>query len=44
MKHVRIVSLGKADVKQSDAFADLFFQIWLTVLSFIITGAFSQKR
>ncbi len=44
MKHLRTVSLGKAEVKQSDPFVDIFLQIWLTVMSFIISGAFTQKR
>jgi len=44
MKHCKTISLAKADTKQFDDPAGaIFFQIWLTVVSFILTGAFGEK-
>jgi len=40
MKHLRPLTVAKA----SDPFAAIFFQIWLTVFSSILAGAFGTKR
>ncbi len=39
MKHVKRISTAKA----SDAFGEIFFQIWWSVFSWILTGALGSK-
>jgi len=44
MKHCKSISLAKADTKQFDDPAGaIFFQVWLAVISFIISGALGEK-
>jgi hypothetical protein len=44
MKHMRTISVKPADSKQIDDPAGIiFFQVWLTVMTFILTGAFGDK-
>ncbi len=40
MKHVKPVTVAKA----SDPFGAIFFQIWLSVFTWLITGAFSEGK
>jgi cytochrome b len=46
MKHIKSVSMGKAAVSEKgfDPAGAAFFQIWLAVFTWIITGAFSSKN
>lgn len=39
MKHVKTITVAKA----SDAAGAIFFQIWLSVFTAILTGAFGSK-
>ncbi len=44
MKHIRLMSVKPADNKQfDDPIASIFFQVWLSVFTFIITGALGEK-
>lgn len=44
MKHIRTVSVKTADNKQfDDPAAAIFFQVWLAVFTFIVTGALGEK-
>ncbi len=44
MKHMRSISVKPADAKQfDDPAAAIFFQVWLGVMTFIITGALGEK-
>jgi hypothetical protein len=46
MKHTKQVTLAKAMTageKDSDAAGALFFQVWLTVFMWILTGAFGKQ-
>jgi hypothetical protein len=44
MKHLRTICVKPADSKQfDDPAASIFFQVWLSVMTFIITGALGEK-
>lgn len=40
MKHIKTVTVAPA----SDAAGQIFFQIWLSVFTWILTGAFGSKN
>jgi len=46
MRHVRKISLAKASVgeKDMDPAGMVFIQIWASVMSMILVGAFGGKR
>ncbi|HOZ45197.1 MAG TPA: hypothetical protein PLO37_03680 [Candidatus Hydrogenedentes bacterium] len=45
MAHVRTISLAKAQAfeKDDDVAGALFLQLWMTVMMFILTGAFGKS-
>lgn len=44
MKHTRSITVQRAETKQfDDPLAVIFFQVWLSVFTFIITGALGEK-
>ncbi len=44
MKHTRAISVKAAESKQfDDPAAAIFFQVWLAVFTFIVTGALGEK-
>lgn len=44
MKHLKHISVAKADSKQfGDPVANIFFQVWLSVVTFILGGAFGKN-
>lgn len=42
MKHTRQITVARAETKQ-DIAGSLFFQIWLTVFTWIITAGTAEK-
>lgn len=42
-KHIRPISIAQAEPKQ-DGFGAVFFQIWLSVFTWILAGAFGKNR
>lgn len=43
MRHVTRVTVARADAKQLDGGGAVFFQIWLSVFTTILAGAFGLK-
>jgi hypothetical protein len=44
MKHLKRISVAPADSKQfGDPIANIFFQVWLSVVTFIVGGALGEK-
>ena len=45
MAHIRTITVRNGDIpeKAMDAAGQAFFQIWLAVFTWILTGAFSSK-
>ncbi len=44
MKHFHRITVKRAETKQfDDPLASVFFQVWLSVFTFIIGGAFNEK-
>ena len=43
MKHLRHVTVAKAEAKQDDVAGAVFLQLWLTTFMFMLTAAFSEK-
>lgn len=40
MRHIQAITVPKA----SDAAGAIFFQIWLSVITWMLTGAFGSKK
>jgi len=44
MNHLKRLSVAPADSKQfGDPLANIFFQVWLSVVTFIVGGALGEK-
>lgn len=43
MKHVHVITTTVPVAKASDAAGQIFFQIWLSVFTWILTGALGSK-
>ena len=43
MRHIQRITIAKAEEKQGDVAGQIFFQLWLTVFTFILSGAFGTK-
>jgi hypothetical protein len=44
MRHIQRISIAKAEAKQDDILAAVFFQFYFFILSIMLTAAFSDKR
>jgi len=44
MKHTKRITVARADTKQEEFLVPAFIQLWVTVFSFILTGAFTEAK
>jgi hypothetical protein len=44
MKHIQRISVARAEAKQDDIMAAVFFQFYFFIMSIMLTAAFSDKR
>lgn len=44
MKHIQRISVARAEAKQDDILAAVFFQFFFLIMSIMMTAAFGDKR